>query len=113
MSQVQQELANTRQEAEKLSTENESLSKNYESLLKVVERERNDSKAEQEKLNTQIQEFLKELEILRTESIRNKQERCELEKELTGTTTDLDQLQKENSELLGKLENADEDLKEE
>lgn len=113
MSQVQQELANTRQEAEKLSTENESLSKNYESLLKVVERERNDSKAEQEKLNTQIQEFLKELEILRTESIRTKQEGCELEKELTGTTTDLDQLQKENSELLGKLENADEDLKEE
>ena len=29
----------------------------------VVERERNDSKAEQEKLNTQIQEFLKELEV--------------------------------------------------
>jgi len=29
-----------------------------------VERERNDSKAEQEKLNTQIQEFLKELEVI-------------------------------------------------
>lgn len=30
----------------------------------VVERERNDSKAEQEKLNTQIQEFLKEVEVI-------------------------------------------------
>ena len=30
----------------------------------VVERERNDAKAEQEKLNTQIQEFLKEVEVI-------------------------------------------------
>ena len=36
MSQVAEELANIRQEAEKLSTENESLNKNYESLLKVT-----------------------------------------------------------------------------
>lgn len=34
------------------------------SYSQVVERERNDSKAEQEKLNTQIQEFLKELEVI-------------------------------------------------
>ena len=36
MSQVAEELANIRQEAEKLSAENESLNKNYESLLKVT-----------------------------------------------------------------------------
>ena len=35
MTQVVQELANVRLEAEKLSAENESLNKNYESLLKV------------------------------------------------------------------------------
>lgn len=29
----------------------------------------------------------------------NKQERCELEKELSGTTTDLEQQSKENSEV--------------
>ena len=33
--QVTDELANVRQEAEKLSAENDSLNKNYESLLKV------------------------------------------------------------------------------
>ena len=32
--------------------------------LQVVERERVDSKAEQEKLNMNIQEFLKEMEVL-------------------------------------------------
>ena len=93
MTQVVQELANVRLEAEKLSAENESLNKNYESLLKVssfsgvfrgifsllsfrsmgkiwlsilqvVERERTDSKAEQEKLNTQIQECLREAEVI-------------------------------------------------
>ena len=32
--------------------------------LQVVERERADSKAEQEKLNMNIQEFLKEIEVL-------------------------------------------------
>ena len=32
--------------------------------LQVVERERVDSKAEQEKLNMNIQEFLKEVEVL-------------------------------------------------
>lgn len=32
--------------------------------LQVVERERVDSKAEQEKLNMKIQEFLKEMEVL-------------------------------------------------
>ena len=37
---------------------------NLISYSQVVERERNDSKAEQEKLNTQIQEFLKELEVI-------------------------------------------------
>ena len=35
VAQVADELANVRQEAEKLSAQNESLNKNYESLLKV------------------------------------------------------------------------------
>ena len=34
-----------------------------------MERERNDSKAEQEKLNTQIQEFLKEVEVTNSHQI--------------------------------------------
>ena len=34
------------------------------SILQVVERERTDSKAEQEKLNTQIQECLTEAEVI-------------------------------------------------
>lgn len=34
------------------------------SNFQVVERERNDSKAEQERLNTQIQETLKEVEVI-------------------------------------------------
>ena len=34
------------------------------SILQVVERERTDSKAEQEKLNTQIQECLREAEVI-------------------------------------------------
>lgn len=33
-------------------------------ILQVVERERTDSKAEQEKLNTQIQECLREAEVI-------------------------------------------------
>lgn len=38
-------------------------------------------------------------QLLRTESVQNKQEICELEKELTETTKDLEQLSKENSEV--------------
>lgn len=39
------------------------------------------------------------LQLLRTESIKNKQEICELEKELTETTKDLEQISNENSEV--------------
>ena len=46
----------------------------------VVERERNDSKAEQEKLNTQIQEFLKEVEVTVIKLFCHKTFQCHLQK---------------------------------